>query len=249
MKRIRVLALVLVFAFAALGGAYAAWSDSIFINETVNTGSVDIQWQNAETSDSVAIEGYWEWRTGWFGHRYKVWVPGTDGDPDVMADGYNNEEELDVAYKSAEIGDEDETIDAEVSTFWWWPPGDDEPDTYVKGQGDILNITLENGYPGYTAFVTADIANIGSVPVKCDFADEVSVPDWMKVQIVDADTDVVYWDSVDGRLAATPTIECDDCITVKITEQILDDAPQLSETTFTIEVIGIQWNAYEAPAV
>lgn len=112
-----------------------------------------------------------------------------------------------------------------------------------------LNITLENGYPGYTAYVTADIANIGSVPVRCDFRlGEGDYPEWMRVKIVDADTDVVYWDSASGQVNATPTIECDDSITVEIHEEILDGAPQLSQADFSIEVIGIQWNAHDFEA-
>lgn len=243
MKRIRVLALVLVFAFAALGGAYAAWSDSIFINETVNTGTVDIQWQNAETSDGVGTDGYYKKVFSWHFPFYKYeWVDGTDGDPDAQAEGYNNDEELNVASKVAEIGDENE----ELQVSCCWPPGDgnEEPDTYVKGQGDVLEITLNNGYPGYTAYVTADIANIGSVPVRCDFRLASEYPDWIRVKIIDADTDVVYWDSAYGQLAATPTIEVDDHITVEIHEEILANAPQLDEATFSIEVIGIQWNAH-----
>lgn len=204
MKRIRVLALVLVFAFAALGGAYAAWSDSIFINETVNTGTVDIQWQNAE---------------------------GTDGDPDAQAEGYYNEEDLSVASKTADIKDEIE---------------DDLPGAYVDGKGDILEITLENGYPGYTATVTADIKNIGTIPVKCTFAENVAVTHWMKVRIVDADTNDEYWNSESPNASGvTPTIEPDKSIKVKIIEEVLDQAPQNSTSTFSIKVKGTQWNTFQ----
>lgn len=204
MKRIRVLALVLVFAFAALGGAYAAWSDSIFINETVNTGTVDIQWQNAE---------------------------GTDGDPDAQAEGYYNEEDLSVASKTADIKDEIE---------------DDLPGAYVDGKGDILEITLENGYPGYTATVTADIKNIGTIPVKCTFAENVAVTPWMKVRIVDADTNDEYWNSESPNASGvTPTIEPDKSIKVKIIEEVLDQAPQNSTSTFSIKVKGTQWNTFQ----
>ena len=239
MKRIKVLALVLVFAFAALGGAYAAWSDSIFINETVNTGTVDIQWQNASSSDNPGTDGYWKnvYVGFWpWGYWTQVWVDGTDGDPDAQAEDYTNEEKLSVASKVAQIGDEDELVAEGAGAG---------PDNYVRGQGDLLEITLDNGYPGYTAYVTADIANIGTIPVKCDFAELVGseVPEWMIVRIIDKDG-VEYWNSVDGQLAATPTIEADGKITVKIHEEILDNAPQLAEATFSIEVVGIQWNAH-----
>ena len=38
MKKIKVLVLITVFAFAALGGAYAMWADQLVIKETVETG-------------------------------------------------------------------------------------------------------------------------------------------------------------------------------------------------------------------
>jgi len=43
MKRIGLLALALVLALGALGVGYAAWTDTITITGTVNTGSVDLQ--------------------------------------------------------------------------------------------------------------------------------------------------------------------------------------------------------------
>lgn len=197
MKRIRVLALVLVFAFAALGGAYAAWSDSIFINETVETGIVNITWANAESND--------------------------------------NEGNLDVGSKSVDIKDETES---------------QVPRAYVDGKGDILEITLKNGYPGYTATVTADIKNIGTIPVKCTFAENVAVTPcpwpWMKVRIVDADTNDEYWNSESPNASGvTPTIEPDKSIKVKIIEEVLDQAPQNSTSTFSIKVKGTQWNTFQ----
>ena len=44
MKKIKVLALTLVFAFAALGGAYALWFDELYVNATAKTGIVDLEW-------------------------------------------------------------------------------------------------------------------------------------------------------------------------------------------------------------
>ena len=42
MKKIGLLALAIVLALGALGIGYAAWTDTITINGTVNTGTVDI---------------------------------------------------------------------------------------------------------------------------------------------------------------------------------------------------------------
>jgi len=42
LKRIGVLALAMLIALGALGTAYAAWTDSIYVQGTVNTGTLDI---------------------------------------------------------------------------------------------------------------------------------------------------------------------------------------------------------------
>lgn len=42
LKRIGLLALAMVIALGSLGVAYAAWTDSVYINATVNTGNLDI---------------------------------------------------------------------------------------------------------------------------------------------------------------------------------------------------------------
>jgi hypothetical protein len=54
MKKIGIFCLALVVAIGALGVGYAAWTDSIFINGTVKTGSVDI--------DVVAVSGSTIWK-------------------------------------------------------------------------------------------------------------------------------------------------------------------------------------------
>lgn len=52
MKRMKVLAIVMIFAFAALGGAYAAlWKDTIKLTTTVKTGKVALKWGEAKVGD------------------------------------------------------------------------------------------------------------------------------------------------------------------------------------------------------
>jgi len=54
MKKIGLLALALVLALGALGVGYAAWTDTITIKGTVNTGNVDIVVEN--------YSGMWMWK-------------------------------------------------------------------------------------------------------------------------------------------------------------------------------------------
>jgi predicted ribosomally synthesized peptide with SipW-like signal peptide len=66
MKKIGLLCLALVLALGALGVGYAAWTDQITINGTVNTGSLDINpvyfsgtevWKDVE--NSTAVNYFW----------------------------------------------------------------------------------------------------------------------------------------------------------------------------------------------
>ena len=51
MKKVKVLALAVVFALAALGGAYAMWKDTLTIVEKVYTGNLDVYWSDVSTTD------------------------------------------------------------------------------------------------------------------------------------------------------------------------------------------------------
>lgn len=70
MKRIRFLALAMVFAIMLMGVGYAAWTDTITVNTTVKTGTFDVQFTQPEASklDGTAVPG--------FGSRIGVY-PGT----------------------------------------------------------------------------------------------------------------------------------------------------------------------------
>lgn len=153
MRKVKVLALVLVFAFAALGGAYAMWYDSLFLDTTVETGNVDVKWVSAISSDP--------------GPNYKGECgQGTDvynGSLDSMEVGNPNSAELkNIGALNCELKDDDEYSD-------------------VRAKDDKLEITLTNGYPGYQESVEAGIKNIGTVPVKFRIKAE-NVPAWLQVK-------------------------------------------------------------------
>lgn len=54
MKKIGLLSLALVLALGTLGIGYASWTDTLYIEGEVNTGTVDI--------DIVALSGTWVWK-------------------------------------------------------------------------------------------------------------------------------------------------------------------------------------------
>ena len=65
MKKFGLICMALVLALGALGIGYASWSDSIYIEGTVNTGTVDLE--------TVGLSGTWLWKnldTGESEYRY-----------------------------------------------------------------------------------------------------------------------------------------------------------------------------------
>jgi predicted ribosomally synthesized peptide with SipW-like signal peptide len=58
MKRLGILFLVLVIALGGIGAAFAAWTDTVTITGTVNTGSVDLE--------VVRYSGTWVWKVPGF---------------------------------------------------------------------------------------------------------------------------------------------------------------------------------------
>jgi hypothetical protein len=95
MKKIGLFCLALVLALGALGVGYASWTDTIFIDGTVNTGSVDIE--------VIEYSGMWMWKLP--GHTPEYYLtdnvsyqPPASPDPSVYPEGYL------VAYAKAEEG-------------------------------------------------------------------------------------------------------------------------------------------------
>ncbi len=260
MKRIKVLALVLIFAFGALGGAYAMWYDSLFINETVNTGIVDVQWQAVYSDD--------------YGDNYTGYPNVYEGNKDRLDPGNPNEAK-NVGSTNATLSDDNELLPEIVLAC-----GESDP----RLTDDVLNIAVFNGYPGYQQAVDARIVNVGTVPVKFDIREvscnEVSVasavspdwwwpwppwppydpdpddpdpedppvyesgiPDWLHVQIVDTGG-IVYFDSKSGEVADLPQLDPTKHKIVFVKTRVLQEAPQQANVEFQLQLKGIQWNEW-----
>lgn len=221
MKKVKVLALIMVFAFAALGGAYAMWYDTLFVNESVATGTVDLKWNCAQSSDpGPNYTGYAV--AGVFG-----------GSLDRLDDGNTNDGK-NVGAKDVTITDDAEVLPTIVGTD-------------NRKANDILNITLTNGYPGYQEFIQAQIKNNGTVPTKFQvaLAAGTSIPTWMHFQVIDSTGNVIY-DNKDAAKTGLEgmQIEPGQCVCVKIMERILQEAPQNASASFGLELKGVQWNEY-----
>jgi len=52
MKKVKVLAMMLVLSLTMMGAAYAVWQDTLVIEETVSTGELNVLWVPVVTDDS-----------------------------------------------------------------------------------------------------------------------------------------------------------------------------------------------------
>ena len=130
---------LLFIALASVGIGYGLWSKTLFIDGTVNTGSVDSIFVDEFTDDDnvpddpdkdVGDTGICQLPDCLYG----------SGSPDPAASGKN------VARKDKDVGQCFAELDAQ------------DP--------QILNVTIDNAYPSYYCTVFFHIINTGTVPVK-----------------------------------------------------------------------------------
>ena len=218
MKKIKVLALIMVFALTALGGAYAMWYDSLYIDETVTTGIVNLQWCG-DTFSSDPSPNY-EGSGGVF-----------EGNLDRLDPGNPNDAK-NVAYKDVVISNDSEELPAIEGT-----------DTRMVN--DLMTINLYNGYPGYQAYIYSAIWNKGTVPTKFEVSlAEGTIPDWLHFQIVKIDGTVLFDNLNEIELLEGMQIDPNGGVCVIIKERVLQEAPQNATANFTMQLKGIQWNEY-----
>ncbi|MBA7566769.1 hypothetical protein ES708_08465 [subsurface metagenome] len=219
MKKFGILCLALVIALGTLGVGYAAWTDTIYIDGTVNTGEVCLSIQPG-TFEEVGGCPDKEW-SGWV----------YDGFSDSCPDGYH--------FGSISVVPEGKCV-ASV-TFNPILDADDNITT--------LEVTIHDAYPHFVADISFYVCNCGTIPIKIkapvitqspylliEYGNNIGVqlhPDVCKE--ISFKVGVVQHEGYFGY--ATPD------------SWIVDDpaaplTPMDDTLTFTIEIEGIQWNEY-----
>ncbi len=243
-KKIGLLALALVLALGTLGVGYAAWTDTITIDGSVNTGTLDL--------NVVEYSGLWMWK-----------IPGGDpeyyltSDPDFTPDQVGqNDPPFVVAFSKAE-----QTLDAAALV-----------DDAVTVTFDNL-FPISDGVPVdggvWTAYCwKADfiVHYEGSVPAMVD-AECISVTadpmlEWMwannyiTVEFYELTDGYAeggpYWPYIDGEI--TEAVQMHNCdYVVCLVYVCLPQVPPAEFTqedfmnlsgSFTAEITAIQWNEY-----
>jgi len=155
MKKIGLLSLALVLALGALGVGYAAWTDQITVEGTVNTGSVDI---NAVYFSGTDV--YKDLDTD--GTVYYFWIKDADGNLMWSTDNIPTNAFL-VASAASAPGDADDTVDMTFTNLF--PSEAITADVIIHCDGsvpvivtadvesnsEILNWLWDNGYVHWSA--------------------------------------------------------------------------------------------------
>lgn len=241
MRKIAILCLALVMALGSLGVAYAAWSETLTIEGTVDTGAVDF-----------AIVGYSET------HVYKTPNHGTVGVYELTTWGYGSWHAV-ITYPLPDPpvpptlvsgphplpGGWELIASATVEPFAW-------------GAKSVA-VTYEDLFPG-PGFAVDLLVNItGTVPTKInDVAWTTTGHDYWLQALVDAGyaNDVAFRITFEG-LAEVPTpgdlvdigtqLHPDDYVMVVLGVILPPEAPQGASGTFTYTVEIVQWNLYPYP--
>lgn len=142
-KKISFLCLAVVLAIGSLGVGYAAWTDVIYINGSVDTGSV-----------CLSIED------GTFGEINTCPPSDFAAQPDLNWYGWVEQ----IGGVSCPPGYKFETkpcSDKDVASMSFNPV-----DTDGDGNWDELEVTIDDAYPHFLGHITFEVCNCGTIPIK-----------------------------------------------------------------------------------
>jgi len=228
MKKFGLLCLALVLALGALGVGYAAWTDTVYINGTVNTGEVCMSlvcpFSYLDNGESPDETGY---------------LVGTS---DPSAD-WNASSTGTAAFVN-------NPVHMTKNVGWITTNCDD-----LTSPIEEVTITLHNMYPCYYNHISFGITNCGTIPIKLDHVtfldasgavldtltnDGYLALDLSKNQINDVE---IYWGDNFGD-QIEPGEHWDLSFWIHIMQDEGIDFTQVQDFTFSAAVTGVQWNEY-----
>jgi len=231
MKKFGLLLLALVLALGALGVGYAAWTDTVTIDGTVNTGEVCMSLvcpfsylDNGQPPDGPDGTGYLVGTS----HPSADWNASSTGTAAFV----NNP-----VHMTKNVG-------------WITTNCDD-----LTSPIEEVVITLHNMYPCYYNHISFGITNCGTIPIKLDhvtFLDAEDVVlatltndgylalDLSKNQVNDVE---IYWGDNFGD-QIEPGEHWDLSFWIHIMQDEGIDFTQVQDFTFSAAVTGVQWNEY-----
>ena len=216
MRKIGLLCLALVLALGALGVGFAAWTDELYIEGTVNTGDVDL-----------TVEDYsGTWVVKWYPHGYGYFHGWLDEKPDVSS----GEGEM-VAWAEARPG-----VDAKADIVI-------EFKNIFPGQPFMADFLLH--YDGsIPARLFADITP-GGDDDEAILAPYVTIKVWKLVGYIPGEDDIHTF-LIDANLVdiGVQVHKCDYILVKMIIELPQEDSLMGLEGSFEARIQAIQWNEY-----
>lgn len=111
-------------------------------------------------------------------------------------------------------------------------PGKDVSEISALVDGNTLMVTITNAYPSIDYFQEFKVKNTGTIPVK--------------VQSIVISGNASVWVTVSG-IAVGDQIEPGQEVNCLLTVHLTNDALQGATYTFTIDIMLVQWNEFQAP--
>jgi len=237
MKKIGLLALALVLALGALGVGYAAWTDTVTIEGTVNTGTVDLVVEE--------YSGMWMWKIPGGRPDYEL---STDPAYTPTATGGDYDDPFIVAYSSAaqtSAGATPAPVDDSVTvTFDNLFPLTDAAGTVIPWEADF------------------ECHYVGSIPVKV-MLEAIEIEADKGSDFSDLTIDISGYVKLDGATSWTKVTPAElegtqlhYCDWVRFVIEILvpqhageaENVPNMGQSgTITGQIKVIQWNEYKTP--
>jgi len=219
MRKIGLLALALVLALGALGVGYAAWTDTITVTGTVNTGSVDLAIVELSSTFVYKVPDLPKQNETVIVHQ-RVNMRPSDGftwhvinDPPIPANG--------ILVASA---------------------------TATSPADDTITVTFDNAFPLETLTADFLVHYVGSIPVKVDAAITSAWGDAELLAGVSA-VHFYEWDEATGMGAEIVNCPvqlhyCDYVYCVMTLDIPQEDQYMNLNGGFSAEIFAIQWNEY-----
>jgi hypothetical protein len=233
-KKIGLLCLALVLALGALGVGYASWTDTIFVDGTVQTGSVCINFMPNSWGENVCSKIP---DTNIYPDKnWEGWLSGASANHVSCPEGYHFGsiacEDKDVAWVSFKALDAD-GVEIDPVT----------PDSIVK----TLEVTIHDAYPHLLVDISFWVCNCGTIPVILQ-APEITQSNFLLIE---------YGDNIGAQVhpGSGNCVEISMLIGVVQHEGywvngvwVVDDETQnilpqnnTTDVTFTVEIPAKQW--------
>lgn len=244
MRKIVLISIALILALGGLGVGYAAWTDEVTINGTVDTGKVCMGITCPITSDDPSLTPYF---TGWV---VGIGGPGADWNVD---DGY-----------SGTPGFYNHVHQTEKNVGWVTTNC-----TLVPPPRKAVTITLHNVYPCYWDHISFGVENCGTIPIILDHVQFLDIngnpligydENGNPVNILKTknkyakfdlsgngiyDLEILWGDNYGVQIE--PGFPWDISFWIHVLQDEEIDFTVPHDFTFAVEVTGVQWNEYPLP--